>query len=231
MEYKATGFEVKDLDNSKRTAIIAHAVYGNIDLAGDISTKGMFKSSWDRKDQIGFYLNHDDGRVAGSTIRTFEDDTRAYTEVKFGNWREGDDAIAMIDAGVIRGASFGYVTEKKEYINKGGRRVRVLKQVKHLETSILTKQPCNPLAGVVTMTKQADVLNEWKAHIDRLEAFCYNSNASDEILQEMEAEIKSAKQFISSYDTAATPLIPDGAASSDEVKEFASQLQLLTLNL
>lgn len=231
MEHKAIDFELKDLDTGKRTAVIAHAVYGNIDLVGDISTKGMFNSSWERKSPIGFYFNHDDGNVVGNVIRTFEDEHKAYSEVKFGDWTEGSDMIKRIEANVIRGASFGYETEKKDYINKNGRKVRVLRQVKHLETSLLTKQPANPLAGIVSFKQQVEVLKEWKAQIERMESFCRHSTASDEAIQHMELEIKTAKEIISSFDTASTPLIPDGEASNDEVKEFASQLQLLTLNI
>lgn len=231
MEYKSTLLEVKDLSTESRTAILAHAVYGNIDVMGDISTKGMFKSSWERKSGIDFLFNHDNGAIVGNVKRTFEDDSKAYTEVKFGNWKLGDDVMSMIDAGVIRGVSFGFITEKKDFVNKDGRKIRVLRQVDHTETSILTKPPANPLTHVVSMTKQADVINEWKAQIERMEAFCSRSNATDSILQDMEAEIKQAKLILSSYDTVSTPLITDGEASRDEVKEFAQQLELLTLTL
>ena len=43
--------EFKDLDTSKRTAVIKHAVYTSIDRVKDISTKGMFTKSW--QDQRG----------------------------------------------------------------------------------------------------------------------------------------------------------------------------------
>lgn len=228
MEQKSIHFEVKDMDMSKRTAVIAHAVYGNIDLVGDISTKGMFSSSWSRKDLVSFYLNHNDEKSPGSVLRTFEDEEKAYTEVKFGDWTEGNDAMAMIEhGGVIRGASFGYETEKKEYIEKGNRKVRVLRQVKHIETSILTKQPANPLAGIVSFTKQADVLNEWKAHIDRIEHFCRNTTASDNTIITLLGEVKAAREIMSKYDTASTPLITDGEASRTDNDGYLKQLLLI----
>lgn len=228
MEHKCCALEVKDFSAGNRTAIICHSVYGNIDLVGDISTKGMFSSSWERKDAISFYFNHDDSRSPGSVTRTFEDEQKAYTEVKFGEWTEGNDVMKMIEhGGVIRGASFGFETEKKDFIKKNDRAIRVLRQVKHLETSLLTKQPANPLAGIVSFTKQADIINEWKAHIERMESFCRNTNASDNTIINILGEIKGARLILSKYDTASTPLITDGDASRND--SFHKQLLLLNM--
>lgn len=231
MEQKAIPFELKDMSKEGRTAIIAHAVYNNIDRVGDISTKGMFNSSWERKSPIDFLFNHDDQREpAGWVVRTFEDDNKAYTEVKFGDWRMGDDVLAMIEAKVIKGASFGYETEKKEYIEKNGKKVRVLKQVKHIETSLLTKTPANPLAGVITYTKSAEndsLVAELKAHIENMDKFCRDANASDECIINILAEIKSTQQIISKYDTASTPLIMDGDASRTDNDSFRRKLLLI----
>jgi len=219
MEHKSINFELKDLSKDSRTAIIAHAVYNNIDRVGDISTQGMFTSSWERKDAIDFLFNHNDGDVPGKVIRTFEDEQKAYTEVKFGNWKLGDDMIAMIEAGVMKGASFGFETEKKEFIEKAGRKVRVLRQVRHIETSLLTKIPANPLTGVVKLTKAEDIQNfiaEVKAHLFSMENFCKNTNASDEAIKAIMSEIKQANEIISKYDTASTPLITDGEVSRND---------------
>lgn len=232
MEQKAITFEIKDMSRDSRTAIIAHAVYHNIDRVGDISLPGMFKSSWERKDAVDFYFNHDPANVPGSVVRTFEDEQKAYTEVKFGKWKLGDDMIEMIEAGVIKGASFGFETEKKEYKEVKGRKVRLLRQVRHLETSLLTKTPANPLAGVVALTKADEIQNfitEIKAHISAMDQFCRNTNASDETIKAIYAEIKQAQDLLSKYDTASTPLITDGEASRND--SFYKQLLLLNMRL
>lgn len=229
MEHKSVDFEVKDINAEKRTAVIAHAVYGNIDSNGDISTKGMFTSSWERKSAIDFYFNHDMSQIPGNVLRTFEDENKAYTEVKFGNWKLGDDMISMIDAGVIRGASFGFITEKKEFKDVKGKKVRVLRQVSHHETSLLTKTPCNPLAGVVSLTKDADWKNmvlELKEHIVSMDNFCRNTNASDETIKLIQTELKSVNDIITKYDTASTPLITDGEASRNDDNSFRKKLLL-----
>lgn len=232
MEHKSLLLEIKDMSKDSRTAVIAHAVYNNIDRVGDISTKGMFTSSWERKDAIDFLFNHDAGQVGGNIIKTFEDENKAYTEVKFGNWKLGDDMIAMIDAGVIKGASFGYETEKKEYKEVNGRKVRVLRQVRHIETSLLTKTPANPLAGVVSLTKAEDIQDfiiEMKSHIVAMDNFCRNTNASDETIKAIMAEVKQAQDLLSKYDTASTPLITDGGASRND--SFYKQLLLLNAKM
>jgi HK97 family phage prohead protease len=220
MEHKSILFELKDMSKDSRTAIIAHAVYNNIDRVGDISTKGMFSSSWERKDTVDFLFNHDNNREpAGTVLRTFEDENKAYTEVKFGNWKMGDDVIAMIEAKVIKGASFGYETEKKDYKEVNGRKVRILQQVKHIETSLLTKTPANPLAGVVSLTKAEDIqdfITEMKSHIRSMENFCRNTNASDEAIKAIMSEVKQAQDLLSKYDTLSTPLITDGDSSRND---------------
>ena len=232
MEIKSIPLELKDVDTSKRTALIAHAVYNNIDRAGDISTKGMFNKSWQERKSIDFLFNHETKQIPGNVIRTFEDDERAYTEVKFGDWTLGNDVMAMVEAGVIRGASFGYVTEKKEVVEIKGRKIRKLKEVWHNETSLLTAMPANPLAGVVSLTKSEDIQNfiaEVKSHIDAMDRFCRNTTASDETIISILSELKQAQDLLSKYDTAATPLITEPGASKND--SFYKQLLLLKTKL
>jgi HK97 family phage prohead protease len=144
--------ELKDLDTSKRTAVIKHAVYTSVDKVKDISVKGMFTKSW-KENTPDFLFNHVTGSTVGSVKRTFDDDEGAYTEVKFGNWTLGNDVLEMASEGVLKGASYGYETEKKEYVQIKGQRVRKLKEVKHIETSLLTVLPAHPGAGIISLTK------------------------------------------------------------------------------
>lgn len=162
LEHKSVSLELKDLDNSKRTAVIAHAVYNVIDRVGDISCKGMFDKTWKENKSIDFLFNHDPEQVVGSVLRTFDDEEKAYTEVKFGNWTLGNDVLEMADMGVLKGASFGYNTEKKEFATVKGKKVRKLKEVYHGETSLLTKMPANPLAGIVKLNKAFEQVQELK---------------------------------------------------------------------
>jgi HK97 family phage prohead protease len=152
-ERKDLILELKDVDTGKRTAIVSHAVYDNVDRAKDISRKGMFTKSWAENSDIPFYFNHDKNQSPGKVKRLYEDEKKAYTGVWFGNHTLGNDVMIMADEGVIRGASFEFAAIKKNYINVKNERVRELKEVLHSETSLLTKDPCNPLAGVESLTK------------------------------------------------------------------------------
>lgn len=186
MERKSISLELKDLDNTKRTAVIAHAVYNNIDRTKDISVKGMFDKTWKENKSIDFLFNHTDGDLVGNVVRTFDDEEKAYTEVKFGNWTLGNDVLEMADMGVLKGASFGYTTEKKEFTTIKGQRIRKLLEVKHGETSLLTKLPANPLAGIVKLNKSFDSIPEFKSL----------SNEEQTVLKSILAQDQSALERI-----------------------------------
>ena len=154
IEFKSIGLEIKDLDTGKREAVIAHATYDTIDRVKDIARKGMFSKSWkESKDDIGYYYNHDSNLAPGKTTDFWEDNTHAYTKVYHGTHTLGNDTLIMIDEGIIKKASFGYIPEKKNFITVKGQRVRELKEVQHLETSVLTKMPAHPDSKVVSVSK------------------------------------------------------------------------------
>lgn len=232
MEHKSISLEFKDIDTGSRTAVIAHSVYNSIDLNGDIATKGMFSKSWKENKGIDFLFNHDEEQILGTVTGTSEDEEKAYTHVKFGKWKLADDVMEMAEAKVLRGASFGFFTEKKEYIDVKGRRVRKLKEVRHPETSLMTRQPAHPAAGIVKLTKAADIeafLMEIKGHISAMDSFCRNTNASDESIKAIHAELKQAQDLLSKYDTASTQLITEPGASNRD--SFHKQLLLLNAKM
>ena len=164
MERKSINFELKDIDKSKRTAVIAHAVYNNIDRTDDISRKGMFTKSWNEsKDDINFYFNHNDEQAPGKVVDVYEDEQAAYTKAWLGTHTLGNDVLIMMDEGVIKKASFGYITEKSGFLDVKGKKIRELKEVRHLETSVLTKMPANPKAGVRQVIKAYMQTPEFKS--------------------------------------------------------------------
>lgn len=164
MEHKSINLELKDLDMAKRTAVIAHAAYDNVDRTKDISRKGMFTKSWNEsKGDIGFYLNHDDEQAPGKVEDVWEDNQKAYTKAWLGNHTLGNDTLIMMDEGVIKNASFGYATVKSKIIEVKGQKVRELIEVRHGETSVLTKMPANPIAGVISVMKSFDNIPEIKS--------------------------------------------------------------------
>jgi HK97 family phage prohead protease len=306
VEYKSIPLKLTDVDKSSRTAVIAHSAYNNIDRTKDVSRKGMFKKSWEEGiDDISFYLNHDDTQAPGKVTGVKEDSEFAYTETKMGTHTLGNDTLIMMDEGIIKKASFGYITVKSKPIEVKGQKVRELLEVKHIETSVLTKMPANPKAGVVSVVKAfdlgrlelktlndqeqlflqaiiasgsklvrqaldlADMLDpdadlytwinyfiqqqsswigdaksnlrwgrkdapamaELKAHAENMGRFVKNTRASDECIQQIEAELKSAQHIISLYDTAYThDDEPDASKKGNATEsEILAQLKLLQI--
>lgn len=229
-------FELKDFDRNKRTAVIAHAVYDVIDRAGDISRKGMFARTWDHAKKagldrsIGFFINHDPERQPGLVKDVWETEHKGYTKVWFGNHTLGSDTMTMMDDGIIRDASFSFKAIQKNAKTIKGRQVRELKEVLHGETTVVYGlDPVNPLAGVVSVHKAETPVEQFKAHLQKLELFCRNTSASDNIIQSIEAEIKSAKETLGFSDTADTQQATDPPASVN--KKFSDALHLLTLKI
>lgn len=232
MEYSSVPLEVKDMSREKRTILFAHANYGNIDRGNDISDRGMFTKSWTENPTPDFLFNHKTEQILGKTIRVFDDENKAYTEGKFGKWKQADDVMEMAEEGVLRGASFGYVTQSKKEDVVNGKKVRRLKQVYHGESSLLTTFPMNPLTGVISLTKADDIQNfitEMKAHIDTMEKFCRDAKASDETIISLMAEIKQSQELLSKYDTAAIQVAPGQDASRND--SFYKQLLLLNAKM
>jgi HK97 family phage prohead protease len=205
-ETKSIILEVKDFDKGKREAVIAHAAYNNIDRTKDISRKGMFNKSWtDNKEDISFYKNHDSNQVPGKPVDFWEDDSFAYTKVFLGTHTMGEDTLKMLDEGIIKKASFGYIAEKKNFIEVKGEKVRELKEVRHIETSVLTVLQANPLASVRSVTKAADDdILELRESLLLMEKFCRNTGATDAAIKSILLEIEQAKHILYRYDTADT---------------------------
>lgn len=185
MERKSINFELKDLDKSKRVAIIAHATYDNIDQTDDISRKGMFTKCWqENKDDINFYLNHNDEQAPGKVTELYEDDKNAYTKTWCGTHTLGNDVLTMMDEGIIKKASFGFYTTKSNILNVKGKKVRELKEVRHTETSVLTKMPANQKAGVRSVVKSFFNLSEVKTLTTDEQLMLKNIIASDQNILE-----------------------------------------------
>lgn len=157
METKSIALEVKDFDKEKRTVVVAHAAYNNIDRTKDISRKGMFTKSWnENREDIAFYKNHNSDLTPGKVVDFWEDDSFAYTKAFLGTHTLGEDTLRMLDEGIITKASFGYLPVQKNFIDVKGEKIRELKEVRWFETSVLTVLQANPLAKVRSVTKSFD---------------------------------------------------------------------------
>lgn len=237
--------EFKDLNISQRTGVIRHSVYNSIDKVGDISHKGMFTKSWNES-KPKIHINHDAKQIPGTTIRTWDDDTAGFTEMKFGTWTLGNDALEMASEGIFTGASFGYVVQKKDYSEVKGRKIRNLREVKHIETSLLTVEAAHDGAGLVSLVKSLDEIADdqitelltWgnehitslKSYVQKIENYCRKAKASDETIISLQNGLIEYKQIISSYDTALTSLATKPDASDDGIvlTNFINHLKIET---
>lgn len=223
----ACSLEFKDLDTKRRTAVIKHAVYNSIDRVGDISQKGMFNKSWQEHKQIDFLFNHIEGAIPGNVKSVYEDDEGAYTTVSFGNWTLGDDVLAMADAGVLKGASFGYVAKKSDPVIIKGRKVRKLKEVVHVETSLLTKLPAHPEAGIVSLNKSFNP-DELRNDIAIMERFCRNSRASDYAIKSVMQDIEDSRRLLGEFEVQGSEFYQGLKALKDKVeRESESENDIL----
>lgn len=144
---------VKDIDLTKREAVIAHATYKTLDGDGDRSNRGMFDKSWkENMSLLRFFLNHKKDQAPGKPVRTWDDNEHAYTEVKLGTHTLGEDVLKMLDEGVIIAASFGFDPLKYKDIKGAG---KDFIEVKHYETSVLTHWGAHDKSGVVSVEKEA----------------------------------------------------------------------------
>lgn len=229
---KAMPCGFKDMDSSKRIVILAFATYNSIDRDGDIARKGMFtKSVKESFSDIRMLLNHDPKQAPGKPMEVWEDDTHAYSKSFIGTHTLGDDTLKMLDEGIIKDVSYGFDPIKSTAVKKEGSKGRDFKEAKLWEYSPLTHWGAHPGSHVESVTKSAEMDNavtKLKDHILAMEKFCRDTKASDICIQNILGEIALAKDFISKYDTADTPLISEPTASVNE-KEFADSLYLLTL--
>lgn len=153
MLYKAlpAAGNTKDVDLSKRTAVLSFATYKSLDRDQDRANKGMFTKSWNESfDDIRFFLNHDKKQAPGRNERFWEDDDHAYSGVKLGTHTLGVDTLKMMDEGIITNVSYGFDPDKTAPIKGKG---KDLKEVKLWEVSVLTHWGAHPGSSVIGVQK------------------------------------------------------------------------------
>lgn len=152
---KSIELNIKDIDLSKREAVIAHATYKTLDGDGDRSNRGMFDKSWKENfSLLRFFLNHKKDQAPGKVMQTWDDSEHAFTRVKLGTHTLGEDVLKMLDEQTIVAASFGFDPIKFKDIKGKG---KDFFEVKHYETSVLTHWGAHEQSGVVAVVKAADM--------------------------------------------------------------------------
>jgi HK97 family phage prohead protease len=190
MLIKGYNEELRDVDTEKRSVAGYFAVFGNVDLDGDVIERGAFSKSIkergpEGKQLIKYLLDHDKTKTIGKITKLSEDDKGLYFEAKIGTHTLGDDFIEMLKSEIINQASIGFRTVKEQYdqVMKANR----IKEVMLYEGSSVQFLGANPEAGNTWFKSMDDALE----YLSKMEKFIHNSSATDETLKKLEIQLES----------------------------------------
>ena len=180
MEYKALNFKADDVNTGART-FAGYASTFDADLGNDIISKGAFnKTLKERGDRVKILWQHND--PIGKPLSMTPDSKGLFIEGKISKTRLGDEAVELMNDGVIDQMSIGFSipSGKSERDSKG---MRLINEVKLFEFSLVTF-PMNENA-IITSVKSAR---------DAIRCGNYDGNELKEladVLAELNALLKS----------------------------------------
>ena len=199
-----SGFEIKDMDSSRREVAVYLAKFGNVDSDNDVIQKGAFKKSIQERGpetssnrKIAFLRHHDWEKQIGVFSKLQEDDNGLFAVGKLGTSTMGEDAWRDYQDGIIKEHSVGFqrVSDKTKFVKDtsnplGG--FTLLQEVKLWEGSAVTFG-ANELTNVVEIMKSETK----KTYIDKISEdlqtvikALVNGKGSDERLFELEMKAK-----------------------------------------
>lgn len=176
MKYEIkSGFEIKDMDSSKREVAVYLAKFGNVDSDNDVIQKGAFKKSIQERGpqaasnrKIAFLRHHDWEKQIGVFTKLQEDDNGLFAVGRLGTSTLGEDAWRDYQDGIIKEHSVGFqrVSDKTKFVKDtsnplGG--FTLLQEVKLWEGSAVTFG-ANELTNVVEIMKSETK----KTYIDKI---------------------------------------------------------------
>jgi HK97 family phage prohead protease len=144
------------------------AVFGNIDLGGDVIDPGAFTKTLQENSRIPILWQHDPKEPIGVTLQAQEDGKGLLVKGQLNlETTKGREAYALLKQGALKGLSIGYDAVKEVWDGA----VRRLKEIRLWEWSLVTF-PMNPAAQVVAVKSVvpyqdlplADRMYEWDAN-------------------------------------------------------------------
>ena len=141
------------------------AVFGNIDLGGDVIQGGAFTKSlseWSAKGQLPQLLwYHNNEEIIGEWTKMVEDEKGLYVEGKL--WVNGESRIEravqaynVLKSNSVKGLSIGYRVKDQDYQEQmDGSIITMLKEIELFEVSI-APWAMNPLASVTAVKSKID---------------------------------------------------------------------------
>jgi HK97 family phage prohead protease len=131
------------------------AVFGNVDLQGEVIRKGAFAeqlSGQDWKGNIKLLWQHDPKEIIGIPVELKEDEVGLFFEAKVSNTIRGNEALELIADGAVNTMSIGYDVkgweEDPSLLTTDGRPVVVLSKLNLWEISPVTFA-ANPAARIL----------------------------------------------------------------------------------
>lgn len=165
--------EIKEMDDEGNFSGHA-AVFGNVDLKGDIIQKGAFKKTIkDKNGKIPILLQHNPSNPIGiGQIKEDAHGLKIEGKLSLGV-QAAKEAFILLKDKVIDGLSIGFDVIKDDFEG----RTRILKEIRLWEVSLVTF-PANPLATVTSVKDETPEENEQSVvkmkHIDKKEISAFN---------------------------------------------------------
>jgi HK97 family phage prohead protease len=198
------GFEIKEMDSTKREVVVYLAKFDNMDSDFDVIRKGAFaksllehgvNSSSNRK--IAFLRHHNWEMQIGKFMALEEDNYGLLGRAQLGRSTMGEDAWRDYEDGIIREHSIGfqYVKDKTKWIDDatsplGG--YYDITEVKLFEGSAVTFG-ANEMTNVVEVIKsqsRESISEQLTQSINTCVKALVNGKGSDERLFELEMKLK-----------------------------------------
>lgn len=211
IEWKALGaaqhpFEVKAEENDGNTLIGYASTFGNVDLGGDVVVKGAFDKSITRIKAEGIPLLADHIASTASLLGTINDaaaDSKGLIiKARISSAPSAQDTAVKLREGHLSKLSIGYESMDDSLEERDNRTVRLLKEIKLWETSVVVF-PMNPEAAVSGM--KAMVLE-------------YLSEAERKTLADKLAEAESSVAEHSTVDTSKNLSAQGGSSEPAEAQ-------------
>jgi HK97 family phage prohead protease len=131
-------------EGEEPTKIVGYAAVFNSIEYGEMIAPGAFSKSLSEQKDIKAYLGHDSNiilaRSENGTLKLSEDEHGLAVEIYPNLKAQSDrDILAKVERGDINQMSFGFSPVKDETMQLDGQTIRVLKEVKLHEVSIVTE--------------------------------------------------------------------------------------------
>jgi len=144
------------------------AIFGNVDLGGDVILPGAFKRTLAEhrsEDSLpAMFWMHDMTRVPGKWLDMNEDDKGLAVKGELAPTDLGKEIHTLLKMDAVSGLSVGYIPKEVDYNQDG---VRLIKDVDLLEVSIVSI-PMNPKAQIAHVKSRLSAVGEYVPRDDEL---------------------------------------------------------------